>query len=107
MKTRAGLRTHLRYPATLTLTDTQPLAGITMDISRGGVCLLLDRVVPLARVCAIGFRAALGERTLPVQAMGQVAYCDPVPDGSFRVGIRFISAEPPSLRAIDELVRTS
>jgi c-di-GMP-binding flagellar brake protein YcgR len=104
MANRAGLRAQLRCPATLVLTDAKPLAGMTMDLSRGGVCLLLEEPVPLARVCSVTFRSMLDGLALPVLAMGQVAYCDPVPEAGFRIGVRFISADGASLQAIDQLV---
>jgi c-di-GMP-binding flagellar brake protein YcgR len=87
-------------PATLTLADQTRLRGATSDLSRGGVCLLLDQPVNPAQYCAVAIETGSGNAL----AMGQVIYSQPADNGLYKTGIQFLQIDPPSATLIASLV---
>jgi len=86
-------------PALLTLADQTRLRGVTGDLSRGGVCVLLDQPVRPAQYCAVAIETGAGTAL----AMGQVIYSLPE-NGLYKTGIQFIELDPPSAALIATLV---
>ena len=88
------------FPATLTLADQRRLHGVALDVSRGGVCLLLDQAVPPAQYCAVAIETGEG----CVLAMGQIIYSLASGDGSYKTGIQFLQIDALSAALISTLL---
>lgn len=86
--------------AVLTLADQTRLHGVTSDLSRGGVCLLLDQPVRPAQYCAVAIDTGGGAAL----AMGQVIYSLPADNGFFKAGIQFLQIDAPSAILIATLI---
>jgi c-di-GMP-binding flagellar brake protein YcgR len=85
--------------AVLTLADQSRLRGVTSDLSRGGVCLLLENPVRPAQYCAVAIDTDAGTAL----AMGQIIYSLPE-NGLYKTGIQFIQIDPPGATLIAALV---
>jgi c-di-GMP-binding flagellar brake protein YcgR len=85
--------------AVLTLADQTRQRGVTSDLSRGGVCLLLESPVRPAQYCAVAITTGAGTAL----AMGQIIYSLPE-NGLYKTGIQFIELDPPSATLIAALV---
>jgi c-di-GMP-binding flagellar brake protein YcgR len=106
MQERSDRRAAVRYPATLTLIDGTRLGAETVDISHGGISVLVATGVRLAQVCAIDIRLQFDQVAHQILAMGPVVYCEPAAGGGFRAGIQLIAVDPASAQVIERLLAT-
>jgi len=77
--------------------------ALTVDISRGGLSLLLDEPVPVPGLLQLHLRVPRCPYGLFV--LGKTVHCTPVEDiGMYRVGIKFVGLLPPDLEiALNEI----
>lgn len=77
--------------------------AVTIDISRGGLALLLDEPVPVPGLLQLHLRVPRAPFGLFV--LGKTVHCLPVQDiGMYRVGIKFVGLLPSDLqKALEEM----
>ena len=86
---RTTLRRALRLHATIGIPSGRKLGGRTIDLSCGGVCVVLPFELTVGDECSVSFDvSACGEAT-EIRVAGRVCYCMRGADG-FRIGLQFI-----------------
>ncbi len=86
---RKSARLPLHCPVSLTLLEGAVIDGVGLDISLGGMCLILPAALRPTQICALRFMAG----DVPLLMMGQVVYADPEPFGGYRTGIGFLQVD--------------
>ncbi len=94
----------MRFPAVVTLKDTTKLNAETIDISLGGVGLLVSEKIRIGQYCAVTFDALLKDGIHPIVAFGQIIYSIGPTDEGYTVGLQFLNIAPTCSKAIKELL---
>lgn len=81
-------------------------AGITGDVSRGGLSLHLGRYLRPGRLVLL--RVSEPAAAAPLELKGEIAWCRPEgPAGAFRAGVRVIHDEPEAIEGLSRLVHAA
>jgi len=87
-----------RYPlhgrVQVALSNKLVLSGHTIDISIGGVCILLEDQIPLNVVFPIRFEMVIKGKTHVITAQARSIYGVFASGGGFRVGLAFTENDP-------------
>lgn len=98
---RKSVRLPLHCPVSLTLLEGGVIDGVGLDISMGGMCLIVPGPLRPTQICAL--RLVVGG--VPLLLMGQVVYTDPEPFGGYRTGIGFLQVDAFAAATIGALLR--
>ncbi len=81
-------------------------AGVTADVSRGGLSLHLGRYLRPGRFVLLRVNEPTAAE--PLEVKGEIAWCRPEgPAGAFRTGIRVIHDEPEAFEGLSRLVHAA
>lgn len=94
----------MRWPGSLRLGHSAPLEGKAIQISGGGVSLLLDRSVRDGETGFVRVNAFLNGAPLVLQARASVVCCTCVGMEGFRISLRFVELDDDAQDALDKLL---
>ena len=75
----------------------------TVDISLGGICMLVPEQLPVGQSCHVGFEAPLNGKSVRVIAMAKIVYSILSTDG-FRTGVQFTQLDAANNKTLAELM---
>jgi len=102
---RAESRKVLRCTARIVLNNATQIKGRTLDISMGGISVMLDEPLAVQQQCSIEFDAPVGGKIVNVNVMAKSTYCTCVGTSGFRVGFQFGQKSEAALKAIRQLMQ--
>lgn len=116
IESRGGIRVRIDTPAVLEidremretiriLRDSQRITVI--DVSVVGAGILSPVFLPKGAMLSIRMETAVFSPGAPVEIKGEVKYCRPVKQGSYKVGVRFVDIEDNLLNKIKVFVDKS
>ena len=94
----------MRWPGSLRLGHTTLLEGKAIQISSGGVSLLLGRSVRDGETGVVRVNAYLNGAPLILQARASVVCCTCVGMEGFRISLRFVDLDDEAQDALDKLL---
>jgi c-di-GMP-binding flagellar brake protein YcgR len=100
---RDGPRRICRVRASVALPGHEPLPGITIDIGRDGMAVLLDYALPAGLACDIGFSVFAKNAVQRIEVRAQVASSIFVHD-RVRVSFSFSKVGTEAQRVLNEFV---
>jgi len=80
------------------------MLGRTVDISLGGVCLLVPEQLPVGQTCHVGFEAPLNGKLVRVIATAKIAYSILSGTDGFRTGVQFLQLDAANNKTLAELM---
>lgn len=102
--TRGFPRKILRAPAKLAVPGHPPLRAKTIDISLGGMSVLVPDQFPLGQICTISFEAPVNDDIAHVTATVRVVYSILKGTEGFRTGLQIIQIDPANNKMLAELM---
>lgn len=81
-----------------------PLRARTVDVSLGGLCLLVPEQLPVGQVCNVGFEAPLNGQMVRVIGTARVIYCILSGTDGFRTGLQFVELDAANNKTLAELM---
>jgi len=96
-------RRPLKRAARIITRNSPPIQGMTLDVSAGGMCLVLERQLPAGAPCAVSFDIPVNAFKQSVSAVARVAWSICSSDG-FKTGLQFTEIDPASATAIARYV---
>ena len=97
---RAFARTAIRRPATVAFGDTE-LAVQTLDISQGGMSLLVHRPIGPGTRCSIAFELPAEDGTVAIAASIKVVYSSYQTVEQFKIGAVFTELDETAAQALE------
>lgn len=97
-------RKPLRCIAKVMAQGGQPLTGRTVDLSMGGVCLLLPEELRKGMPCAISFEVPIHGEMRRFSGLGRVAYCVLSGTDGFRTGLQFMQLDAANTKILNQLM---
>lgn len=85
----------------------EPQKVVIADVSNVGLGVVSSVFLPKGAVLEIKMESSLFNFNKPLTIKGEVRYCKPAKEGSYKVGIRFIEVESDALSKIREYVAKS
>lgn len=107
--TMEDAREHPRYAHELDAeirVGGQRIPARSRDVSRGGMCFVLDRALPLGREVVMNVALVFDEETLsePLEVRARVVWCTPI-GGRFQVGTAFVGLTAEHRTYLDMFLR--
>ena len=96
-------RKMLRCHAFVGLPGAAPLHARTLDISIGGICMIIGEELHTGQECAIGFETPLNGKMVRVTAAARVVYSILSGTEGFRTGMQFVRLDEENHRIVAEL----
>ncbi len=87
---------------TLAMPGGETLRGMTVDISQGGLSVLVDKAVPLDQSCTVRFDMYFNGRSISVTGAGKVRNCSLSGLDGFRLGMVFAISHPAAQEFIND-----
>jgi c-di-GMP-binding flagellar brake protein YcgR len=103
-ETRTYPRKVLRAQARVALPGMPALRARTMDVSLGGICLLVPEQLPAGQKCNIGFEAPLNGTMVRIFAVGKIAYSILTGTDGFRTGVQFTEIDAANNKLLAEIM---
>lgn len=103
-ETRSFPRKPLRAQARIALPGVTPQRGKTVDISQGGVSLIVAEQIPVGQVCSVAIDALANGKVVCVAAVAKVVYSILKGTDGYRTGMQFIEVEAASRKALEDLM---
>lgn len=103
-ETRTYPRKVLRCQARIALPGMAPMRGRTVDISLGGICMLVPEQLPVGQACDVGFEAPLNGKLVRVIASGKIIYSILSGTEGFRTGVQFVQLDAANNKTLAELM---
>lgn len=103
-ETRSFPRKPLRAQARIALPGAAPLRGKTVDISQGGVSLIVTEQIPVGQVCSIAIDVLANGKVVCVAAVAKAVYSILKGTDGYRTGMQFIEVDKASHKALEELM---
>jgi hypothetical protein len=103
-ETRTYPRKVLRGQARVALPGAPAMRAKTLDISLGGVCLLVPEQLAPGQTCNVGFEAPLNGQTVRVFAVAKVIYSILSGTEGFRTGLQFVQLDAANNKLLAELM---
>jgi Tfp pilus assembly protein PilZ len=100
---RAEIRRPLRKRAQLSIERQILLDAQTVDISHGGVCIMLDRPVPIGQNCSVTVDVFFKDQQRKINLEGKVVYCMLKGMDGYRTGIRLMQLDDEGMRYVSSL----
>ena len=76
----------------------------TIDVSLGGVCLIVPEQLPTGQTCNVGFEAPLNGNMVRIFAMAKVIYCILIGTEGFRTGLQFTQLDAANNKLLAEVM---
>lgn len=92
-ETRTYPRKVLRGQARIALPGMAAMRAKTVDVSLGGICLLVSEQIPPGQICNVGFEAPLNGKVVRVFAVAKVIYSILSGTEGFRTGLQFVEID--------------
>lgn len=103
-ETRSSPRKNLRAQARVVLPGLTPLKAKTIDISMGGVSLIMAEQLPVGKSCTVAFEAPLNGNVVRVVAVAKVIYTILKGIDGYRTGMQFVEIDAANNKALAELM---
>ena len=103
-ETRNYPRKVLRGQARIALPGMPATRAKTLDVSLGGICLLVPEQLPTGRIFNVGFEAPLNGNMVRVFAAGKVIYSILAGTEGFRTGLQFTEIDAANNKLLAELM---
>ncbi len=81
-----------------------PVRGRTVDISLGGLCLIVSEQLPVGRTCYVGFEAPLNGKAVRITATAKIVYSILSGTDGFRTGVQFTELDAANNKLLAELM---
>lgn len=101
---RQSARRTLLGSAIFIALDVSSRLARTIDLSVGGMSLILPQPLPIGRVCAVTFDVPYDKEKQRALVSGRVVSCIPDGNNAYRIGVRFVQADPVSKQLIKTAV---
>ena len=101
---RSFPRKILRCPALVVLPGASPKRARTLDISLGGLSLMIGEQLRPGQECTVGFEAPLNGKTVRVMGSAKVVYSILSGNDGFRVGLQFVKLDAANSKLVAELM---
>ncbi len=85
----------------------EPQKVVIADVSAVGLGILSPVFLPKGAILEIRMESAIFSFDKPITIKGEVRYCRPAKEGSYKVGIKFVEVESDILSKIKEYVTKS
>lgn len=102
---RKSLRKRLHRRVSVGQSQGTNMQGHTVEISNGGLALLLPSALASGEVCAIRFDMPVNGEMLRIAGVGTVVNCSLSGFDGFRVGMRFAVRDQRAIQAINEYLQ--
>jgi c-di-GMP-binding flagellar brake protein YcgR len=102
---RAEPRKVLRCSARIVVNNATQIKGRTIDISMGGISVMLDEPFAVPQQCSIAFDAQVGGKVVNVNVVAKSTYCTCVGTSGFRVGFQFDQKNEATAKAIRQVMQ--
>lgn len=93
MEIERTIRYTMRSRAQVALPNKTVLSGHTLDISTGGICIVLSDRIPLGVSCLVRFEMNVKGKTLVITSASRSVYGVFASNGGFRVGFQFLEED--------------
>jgi c-di-GMP-binding flagellar brake protein YcgR len=103
-ETRSFPRKILRAPARVALPGRPPLRAKTVDISLGGVSVIVADQFPIGQICSVAFEAPVNDNIVRVTATTRVIYSILTGTEGFRTGLQIIEIDAANNKTLAELM---
>lgn len=80
------------------------LRAKTVDVSLGGLCLMVPEQLPVGQKCNIGFEAPLNGKMVRIFAVAKVAYSILSGTDGFRTGLQFTEIDAANDKLLAEVM---
>jgi c-di-GMP-binding flagellar brake protein YcgR len=100
---RKSVRKILLSPAIFVSQNVRLKSAITIDISTGGISLIIPGPLPIGQSCAISFDVPGDQHKQRTLISGTIASCVAKGD-EFRVGVHYVESDPVSKQLIQAAV---
>lgn len=84
--------------------DEQSIEGEIMDLSHGGISLMVPENLPPGERYVVHFEIPFMELEQEVAVVGILIYCVYIPDSMYKVGLQFKDLAPESVEAINSFM---
>jgi c-di-GMP-binding flagellar brake protein YcgR len=103
-ETRTYPRKVLRGQARVALPGAPALRAKTLDVSLGGICLLVPEQLLPGQTCNVGFEAPLNGQMVRVFATAKVIYSILSGTDGFRTGLQFVQIDAANNKLLAEIM---
>lgn len=103
-ETRSYPRKILRSNARVVLPGKSPMYARTVDVSLGGLCMMITEQIAVGQDCDIGFEAPLNGSVVRIFATGKVIYSILRGTDGFRTGVQFTKLDSANNKLLAELM---
>jgi len=103
-ETRNYPRKVLRGQARVALPGMPAMRARTLDVSLGGICLIVPEQLPPGRFVNVGFEAPLNGSMIRIFAAGKVIYSILAGTEGFRTGLQFTEIDAANNKLLAELM---
>ena len=103
-ETRIYPRKVLRGQARVALPGMPAMRAKTIDVSLGGICMMVPEQIPPGKVCNVGFEAPLNGKMVRVFAVGKVVYSILAGTDGFRTGLQFTEVDAANNKLLAEVM---
>lgn len=103
-ETRTYPRKVLRAQARVALPGMPALRAKTIDVSLGGLCLMVPEQIPPGNICNVGFEAPLNGKMVRVFAVAKVVYSILAGTDGFRTGLQFSELDAANNKLLAEVM---
>lgn len=103
-ETRIYPRKVLRAQARVALPGMPAMRAKTIDVSLGGLCLMVPEQLPSGKICNVGFEAPLNGKMIRIFAMAKVVYSILTGTEGFRTGLQFTEIDAANNKLLAEVM---
>lgn len=103
-ETRVYPRKVLRAQARIALPGMPAMRAKTVDVSLGGLCMMVPEQIPPGQVCNVGFEAPVNGRTVRIFAIGKIVYSILSGTDGFRTGVQFTEVDAANNKLLAEVM---
>jgi len=101
---RIAKRAVLNVPATVQFSDGRSLAAQSVDISRSGIGLFSQQVLPVGEECTVHVDMSACGTEFELKIVGKVCYCHTHASGQFRAGLQFVRMPAETVALVKSLI---
>jgi len=94
----------LRARALVGIPGQSPIRGQVLEVSEGGVCVVLPIATNIGIECTLFFTVMLDGKTIALSGPGKVMSCVYANSDGFRVGMTFRPQDPKAQEALNKLL---
>ncbi|NEX60725.1 PilZ domain-containing protein [Noviherbaspirillum galbum] len=103
-ETRVYPRKALRCPALIVLPGIAPIRAKTVDVSLGGLSLVLPGQLPAGQPCTLVFEPIINGKPRRITAAIRVIYSILSSTDGFRTGVQFVELDAENNKSLAELM---